>query len=92
MADALDGMGFGARGKGPVDVFGLHTGVFIACELALMRPDLVRRIVMSGIPYRTPEERKRIFDGLPRDAKLTEDGAWKQYACEMRLWLDVPAS
>ncbi len=76
MADALDGLGFGDQGKGAVDVFGLHTGVFIASELALMRPDLVRRIVMSGIPYKTPKERKKIFNGLPRDAKLTEDGAW----------------
>ena len=76
MADALDGLGFGAEGKGPVDVFGLHTGVLIACELALTRPDLVRRIVLSGIPYRTPEQRRKIFDGLPRDAELTEDGAW----------------
>ena len=76
MADALDALGFGAEGKGPVDVFGLHTGVLIACELALTRPDLVRRIVLSGIPYRTPEQRKKIFDSLPRDAELTEDGAW----------------
>ena len=76
MADALDGLGFGPGGKGPVDVFGLHTGVFIASQLALTRPDLVRRIVLSGIPYRTPERRKEIFDGLPRDAQLTEDGTW----------------
>ena len=76
MADALDGLGFGADGKGGVDVFGLHTGVLIATELALTRPDLVRRIVMSGIPYRSPEKRREILDSLPRDKKLTEDGAW----------------
>ena len=76
MADALDSLGFGADGKGPADVFGLHTGVLIATELALTRPDLVRRIVMSGIPYRSPEKRQEILDALPRDRKLTEDGAW----------------
>ena len=76
MADALDDRGFGAKGKGPVDVFGLHTGVLIATELALTRPDLVRRIVMSGIPYRSPERRKETLESLPRDRKLTEDGAW----------------
>lgn len=76
MADALDGLGFGAGGKGAVDVFGLHTGVLIATELALTRPDLVRRIVMSGVPYRSPEKRKEILEALPRDKKLTEDGAW----------------
>ena len=76
MADALDGLGFGANGKGAVDVFGLHTGVLIATELALTRPDLVRRIVMSGVPYRSPERRREILESLPRDRKLTEDGAW----------------
>ena len=76
MADALDSLGFGAGGKGPVDVFGLHTGVLIATELALTRPDLVRRVVMSGIPYRSPERRQEILDALPREQKLTEDGAW----------------
>ena len=76
MADALDSLGFGANGKGPIDVFGLHTGVLIATELALTRPDLVRRIVMSGVPYRSPEKRQEILDALPRDRKLTEDGAW----------------
>ena len=76
MADALDSLGFGAGGKGAIDVFGLHTGVLIATELALTRPDLVRRIVMSGVPYRSPQKRKEILDALPRDRKLTEDGAW----------------
>ena len=76
MADALDGLGFGTEGKGAVDVFGLHTGVLIATELALTRPDLVRRIVMSGVPYRSPERRQEILDALPREQKLTEDGAW----------------
>jgi len=76
MANALDGLGFGAHGKGAVDVFGLHTGVLIATELALTRPDLVRRIVMSGVPYRSPERRREILESLPRDQKLTEDGAW----------------
>ena len=76
MADAMDGLGFGAGGQGPVDVFGLHTGVLIATELALTRPNLVRRIVMSGIPYRSPERRREILDSLPRGQKLTEDGVW----------------
>lgn len=76
MADALDALGFGDGASGPVDVFGLHTGVLIATELALTRPDLVRRIVMSGVPYRSPERRREILDSLPRDQELTNDGAW----------------
>jgi len=45
MAMGLDRMGYGANGRGPVDVLGFLTGATIACELALSRPDLVRRIV-----------------------------------------------
>ncbi len=75
MADALDGLGFGAGGRGPVDVFGFHTGVYIAAELALSRPDLVRRVVMSGIAYRSPEQRAELLANLPQDVPLPEDGS-----------------
>jgi len=75
MAVALDNLGYGANGSGPVDVFGFHTGVFVASELALLRPDLVRRIVMSGVGFFSPEERKVRFDRLPRDQKLHESGS-----------------
>ena len=75
MADALDGLGYGAAGQGPVDVFGFHTGVYIAAELALLRPDLVRRIVLSGIAYRTPAQRAELLASLPRDVPLAEDGS-----------------
>ena len=74
MAAALEGLGYGDGGKGKVDVFGFHTGVFIASELAVQRPDLVRRIVMSGIAYRTPEQRAELLAALPRDVPLAEDG------------------
>ena len=75
MADALDGLGFGAGGRGAVDVFGFHTGVYIAAELALARPDLVRRIVMSGIAYRSPAQRAELLAKLPKGVPLPEDGS-----------------
>ena len=75
MAIALQGLGYGADGKGQVDEFGFHTGTFIAAELSILRPDLVRRIILSGIPYFAEEERLKRLAGLPRDMRLTEDGA-----------------
>lgn len=74
MADALENLGYGADGAGPVDVFGFHTGVFIAAELSLHRPDLVRKVVMSGVGYFTPEGREERFNKLPRDKKISETG------------------
>ncbi len=58
LAAALDELGFGAKGHGPVDVLGFHTGNFVASELAIQRPDLVRRLVMPGIPYYSAAERR----------------------------------
>ncbi len=77
MADALDALGYGKgrKKKGQVDVFGFHTGVFIASELAVQRPDLVRRVVMSGIPYRPKEVRQERLAALPQEFALPEDGS-----------------
>ncbi len=38
-------------GAGPFDVFGFHTGSCIAAELARQSPDLVRRLILCGVPY-----------------------------------------
>ena len=74
MAKALDGLGYGINGKGKVDVFGFHTGVFIASELALQRPDIVRRVVLSGIAYYPQEYRDKRLESLPKGKPLPEDG------------------
>lgn len=76
MADALEALEYGEGGKGKVDVFGFHTGVFIASELALRRPDLVRRVVLSGIAYRPQEYRDERLASLPKDKPLPEDGTF----------------
>ena len=46
----LSELGFGANG-GAVDLLGFHTGAFVACELAVLEPDLVRRLVLPGMPF-----------------------------------------
>jgi pimeloyl-ACP methyl ester carboxylesterase len=77
MADALDALGYGKgrKKKGQVDVFGFHTGVFMSAELAVQRPDLVRRVVLSGIPYRPQDVRKARLAVLPQEFGLPEDGS-----------------
>lgn len=44
-----------------VDLYGMHTGARIACEVALLRPDRVRRVVFRGISD---------FDEATRNARL----------------------
>lgn len=56
MAAALEQLGYGSRGKGQVDVFGFHTGAYIASELALTRADLVRRVALGSVGYRPSDQ------------------------------------
>lgn len=59
----------------PVDVFGFHTGTLLAAELAIAEPERVGRVVLSGVPYRTEEERRERLAQIDAGPKLTEDGA-----------------
>ena len=58
----------------PVDVFGFHTGTLLAAELSIAEPKKVGRLVISGIPYRTPEERQDRLDAIDARPRITEDG------------------
>lgn len=62
-ADALDALEI----TGPIDLYGFHTGTLLAIELALLRPDLVRRIALTGIP---------MYPAEARAAKLAEAEAF----------------
>jgi pimeloyl-ACP methyl ester carboxylesterase len=57
-----------------VDLLGYHTGAAIAAEMAIARPERVRRIVMVAAPVFTPAEREA-FDAKPWPAPLAEDGS-----------------
>jgi pimeloyl-ACP methyl ester carboxylesterase len=48
-----------ALGLAEVDCVGYHTGSRIAVELALIRPDVVRHLLLIGAPVYTEEERVR---------------------------------
>lgn len=56
MARVMDALGLDS-----VDLYGMHTGARIACEVALLRPDRVRRVVFRGISD---------FDEATRNARL----------------------
>ena len=69
MGDLIDALGFGR-----VDLLGYHTGSQTCVELALQRPQQVRRLVLISTPIYTGEERrekKRQF----RQEPLTRDGS-----------------
>jgi pimeloyl-ACP methyl ester carboxylesterase len=40
-----------------VDVYGHHTGAQVACELAIARPNRVRRVILDGLGLYTDEQR-----------------------------------
>lgn len=68
MAAVLEQLGFGAQGKGPVDVFGGHTGSVIGTELAVSRPDLVRKIAFPSYALFSTEQKTMMmqrFGGPP---------------------------
>lgn len=93
MAQVLDGLGFGAQGEGPVDVFGGHTGSVIGTELAVTRPDLVRRIIYPSMALFTNEQRTMMmqrFGGPPEyftDPDFVAD-SYKQTVLEGHAELD----
>jgi pimeloyl-ACP methyl ester carboxylesterase len=53
-------VGFGANGKGKLDVVGCHTGTLIGTELAVARPDMVRKLALPSLALFTPEERAKM--------------------------------
>jgi pimeloyl-ACP methyl ester carboxylesterase len=70
-ADGLEAMGLGET---PVDVFGFHSGVYLSTELALAKPAGVRRLVLSGIPLRSLEERQARLEEARATPPVTDGG------------------
>ncbi|MEM1231243.1 MAG: alpha/beta fold hydrolase [Pseudomonadota bacterium] len=72
-AAAMDALGLGGS-DGAADLLGFHTGVFIATELAIERPDLVHRLVLPGIPYYEPEVQREKYAQYARATPLDDAG------------------
>lgn len=88
-SDGIESLNLG--GQAPLDVFGFHTGSFLAAELSIAQPNKIGRLAMSGIPYRTPEERQERLADIEARPRLTEDG--KEIMGQLqRLWTFVVSS
>ena len=82
MASTLEALGYGGAGKSRVDVCGYHTGAMVAIELAVRRPDIVRALILAGIPYYDAEGRKREYEKNVVPKTLEDDfdslrGSWE---------------
>ncbi|MEQ8509646.1 MAG: alpha/beta fold hydrolase [Rhodospirillaceae bacterium] len=93
MAVVLDSLGYGKGGAGPVDVFGGHTGSVIGTELAVTRPDLVRKIIFPSVALFSDEQKTMMmqrFGGPP--AYFTDPDfvalSYKQTVLEGHVELD----
>ena len=78
--DALDALGYGKSGK--VAVVGWRTGGWIAAELAIERPDLVRRVVFPNVPNISIAMRGQLYEDLVQP--ITTDEAAKEHV--MKQW------
>ena len=81
MAAAQDAQGCGAPDGGKSDDCGYHTGALVAIELAVTRPDLVRKVVLMGIPYydaagREAQYRKNVVEKPLQEDLSSLQGSW----------------
>ena len=87
MGEFLDGLGVSE-----VDVVGYHTGSKTSVELALQRPNLVRRVVLFSAPIYSDEElAKQKHDYAPE--KIERDGShleWRWNFSKTFRKADVP--
>ncbi len=67
LGDAID-----AAGDVQVDLFGYHTGAFLATELAAQRPDLVRRLILIGVPFFLMDGRTEKLATLGKEMHLSD--------------------
>ena len=72
-AQALAAMGYDEGA--PVDILGYHTGGLIAAELSIREPDLVRRLVLPGLPYLTGDARQSAYEKYVKPETLSKDGS-----------------
>lgn len=57
----------------PVDLFGYHTGAMLAVEMAAAHPELVRRLVLIGVPFFEGADNAIWARRLVHERRLAED-------------------
>ena len=71
MIDAIESARFTDEQHQSIDVFGYHTGAMVAAEVAIRRPDLVRRVILIGVPYfADPAENDAELQNVMQDRPL----------------------
>ncbi|WP_049973771.1 alpha/beta fold hydrolase [Azospirillum sp. B4] len=82
-----------ALGLAQVDVLGYFTGAAIGTELALLYPDLVRRVVMVGPPWFTEEQRQKARENAWPARPDAEGGhlmsAWRRVMARYPTSMDL---
>ena len=73
-------------------LFGHHTGASIAAEMAAIQPDRVIKLILSGPPALTAEERQDWLINYIKPLKLQETGGHLQQIWERIRNLDAEAS
>lgn len=75
MADALEALDYGdGKNYAKVDLLGYHTGCLIAVDLAIERPDLIRRLCLVAVPYYDNEKQQSEMLARQNRAPYTEEG------------------
>lgn len=93
VAAALEALGYGDGAA--VDVLGYHTGGLIAVELAASRPEMVRRLVLPGLPFYMGEARQKAYEENVKPLTIDKSGAhlegkwaFANYAADAGLTLE----
>jgi pimeloyl-ACP methyl ester carboxylesterase len=69
-----------ALGVTRFDVYGSHTGGNIACEIAIRRPDRVRRMILDGMSLYADEERDDMLRHYAPPITLDQNGGQLHWA------------
>ena len=71
MIDAIESARLTDEQHQSIDVCGYHTGAMVAAEVAIRRPDLVRRVILIGVPYfADPAENDAELQNVMQDRPL----------------------
>ena len=66
-------------GPAPVDLFGYSVGASVAAEVAIRRPDLVRRLVLASVGLGPSGLQPGVLDGIEHvDASLMVGSPFEQ--------------
>ena len=74
MIDAIETARLRDEHDQTIDVCGYHTGAMVAAEVAIRRPDLVRHVVLIGVPYfADPAENDAELQNVMQDRPLPQE-------------------